>query len=296
MNTKKLKLSGKNNLPDKPNEDDSLKNYFEIFKCSRGDKFTHRPNNIALAFLTKGEIEMSINDCPTKTVRKNEFFIIPNTVFNFYAVKDSNLLCLYLNEQFIISDNLCHCIRNKILTSSPQTGDNEPLILEMESLLKVTVYNFLKLIENGSISCKSYITYILMQIIALIFLLFPDKFEQFFAPANRQNSPRTSLLDNDFTARIIQYSNRLFTVKELANALNMTTTTLRRNIKRIFGLTPQKWILEQRKKLIYRELTESNKTMLEIAELAGFSSGIQIYIFAKKHFNCTVKDIRLNKI
>jgi AraC-like DNA-binding protein len=290
MNAKNLQLFDKNNLLDKPNDDENRKDLFEVFKCGRGDKFTHRPNNIALAFLTKGEIELSINDCSTKTVRKNEFFIIPNTVFNVFAVKDSSLLCVYL-KTFLNSEEFCSHIRNIIFTDLSQTDSREPVVLTMNDLLKETVSFFLKQSENCAF-CNYYYTLILRQIIVMIFIFYQkDKVTRLFAFANKGNS-----LNNDFESKVLKYRNKVFTVNELASLQNMGIYTFRNNFIRNFGIPPKQWIINERKKLIYRELTEGNKTIREIADLAGFPSEISLYKFVRKYFNKTVNNIKFGEI
>ncbi|MDR1763466.1 MAG: helix-turn-helix domain-containing protein [Dysgonamonadaceae bacterium] len=217
-----------------------------------------------------------------------EFFIIPeHSDFYFNSLKDSLLLLLYIDGDM----EFCKQVRNKIFEKRINRERNKIITLKMNDLLRNVVSNFLKLIDRGLL-CKIYIKASVSELISLISPCFPhDMLAQFFIHLGRPDSNRL-LLDSDFKFRVLQYRNKVFTVKELANLLNMNRETFRNNFIRIFGLPPKTWILNERKRLIYRELTEGKKAVKDIAELAGFATEIQLYKFSKNNFSETVYNIR----
>ncbi|MDR1764183.1 MAG: helix-turn-helix domain-containing protein [Dysgonamonadaceae bacterium] len=288
MNSRDERLYGKFCPLDCPYCQNGIDDFFEILEEPEGGKLRHRSKSIALTFLTKGEIELSINDSKTRKVVEDEFFIIPNHAdFCFYSVRDSSLLCLYIK----VETEFCKQIRDKIFANPVKVENSEGIVLKMNGIIHDFVSNFLKLINEGLI-CKIHITSFVIEIVTMISIFYPlDLLEQFFAPMFSANSYRL-VCDIDFRSKVLQHKNKVFTVKEMANLLNMGKDTFRNNFIRIFGITPKLWIQNERKELIYNELSAENKTMQNIAELAGFATERQLYKFSKNNFGKTVLHIR----
>ena len=61
-------------------------------------------------------------------------------------------------------------------------------------------------------------------------------------------------------------------VIDLANELSMSGVTFRRRFQQTFGVTPRKWLAEERLRIIGRQLLNSTKSVQEIAAMFGYHS------------------------
>jgi AraC-like DNA-binding protein len=85
-----------------------------------------------------------------------------------------------------------------------------------------------------------------------------------------------------------------YTVSSLATAMNMSTKHFSRQFVQYFGEKPSTWMASNRARIIFDELTSSNKPLKQIAFDNGFSSLSQFSIFTKRVLGKNATEIRHN--
>jgi len=82
------------------------------------------------------------------------------------------------------------------------------------------------------------------------------------------------------------------TVNELAVALELSPKQLNSRFSRIFGQAPSEWMQQEKARLIFLEISRSNKPFKEIAQSYGFSAQANFSRFCHTVFAMNPKDIR----
>jgi AraC-like DNA-binding protein len=83
-----------------------------------------------------------------------------------------------------------------------------------------------------------------------------------------------------------------YTVADLAASMNMSTKHFSRMFMRFFGQKPSIWMANNRARLVFDELTASNKPLKQIADDNGFSSPSRFSTFTKRMLGKNATEIR----
>lgn len=86
------------------------------------------------------------------------------------------------------------------------------------------------------------------------------------------------------------YSNA--TIDELGQHFKLSPTTLKRMFVEEFGLSPQKWMMQQKCRYIYNDILQQELTLQDIVKRYGFSSISYLCQFCRKNFGYTPQQIR----
>jgi len=99
----------------------------------------------------------------------------------------------------------------------------------------------------------------------------------------------TPIYSNDFifSNNIFKSIGKIRTVKGLANAFDYSLSGFEKKFKRVFKVSPYRWMQEQRAKKIYHEVAYGPKTFTLISEEYGFSSPAHFNDFCKQFFGGT---------
>ncbi len=128
---------------------------------------------------------------------------------------------------------------------------------------------------SGSVVEASQLTY------ELLLLLAEDSREQRL-PEDLQQA--VELLQENFTTRL--------TVEQLAAAVGLSTTTLRRRFTEYFSISPLEYLNSLRIRHAENQLRSTSLPIKEIAVGSGFSSALHFNIAFKKYFRQTPGDYR----
>ncbi|MDO4692509.1 MAG: helix-turn-helix transcriptional regulator [Porphyromonadaceae bacterium] len=88
------------------------------------------------------------------------------------------------------------------------------------------------------------------------------------------------------------YSNA--TIEELSKQFKLSPTTLKRMFVEEFGLSPLKWMMQQRSRYVYNDIMQQEMKLQDIADRYGFSSVSYLCQFCRKQFGYTPQQIRKN--
>ncbi len=98
--------------------------------------------------------------------------------------------------------------------------------------------------------------------------------------------------DTIFSEFVRLNSQRFRTVKEIADAMNLSTKQFAKKFVDIFGETPYQWMKAGRAKMIHAEITSTRKPFKQIAFENEFSTIAQFTKFCKKELGKTPSNIR----
>jgi AraC-like DNA-binding protein len=90
-----------------------------------------------------------------------------------------------------------------------------------------------------------------------------------------------------FSSFIIKNHDRFNTVAELADHMNYTVSGFEKKFKKVFGVSPARWLREQKARRIYREVRSGRHNFKEIADKYNFSSTSTFNDFYKFTFGET---------
>lgn len=81
------------------------------------------------------------------------------------------------------------------------------------------------------------------------------------------------------------------TIEQMAFYCHMSLATFKRKFKMVFGISPQKWILNNRLETAYFQLKTNNMNVTEVAYLTGFDNLSHFSYSFKKHFSISPSTI-----
>jgi AraC-like DNA-binding protein len=264
---------------------------FEIFDFAENEVVSINSRLVAFTFVIEGEILFKFNKKTTHKAAEGEFFIIPSYgIFSLQAVKPGKILCIYMRKEI----DLCRRIREEILDKKQPKTKYGITTLPMNKFIRRAIDNFIDSVGE-KLLCRNFLNSIVEEIITYICVFYPiDALKKLLAPILDKGSTYRMSRDLCFRQKIIQNSNRAFTAKELAKLVNMSERSFSYHFKHIFDMPPKEWIQQERKKIIYSELTTGNKPIKIIASETGFQYEQEFYKYCQKMFGMTASKLREN--
>ena len=95
-----------------------------------------------------------------------------------------------------------------------------------------------------------------------------------------------------FSCQVFKYHLSCRNVEDLASKLGVPPATLTRMFDDEFGVSPLKWLLQQRARHVYKDLVDSNLSLTEISERYYFSSPGYLSAFCRRMFGLSPLKIR----
>ncbi|MDR1763209.1 MAG: AraC family transcriptional regulator [Dysgonamonadaceae bacterium] len=265
----------------------------EAFQGNRADSFSLKTKSIAVAFIAEGEADISFNSFAAKRAVKDDFLVIPaGADLRLHFSAKGCILCFYIHKDA----SFCKIFENLILNGKPSSRQDEFAVLKANPVIRNAVAILQKIMADG-LRCRIFQTAVVEEIVFYICNFYSrGELELLFAPCKSDVGSYYLLYDSRLRKAIIGLQNRHFTVKSLAEAVNMDVQTFRFHFKRIFGMTPSRWILQERKSFIYSELTAGSLPLNELAAAAGFKSENYFYNYCRDNFDDTPQSIRKKSI
>lgn len=90
-----------------------------------------------------------------------------------------------------------------------------------------------------------------------------------------------------FRAFVFRHHLDCKTVEDLAELMQLSTSTVKRLFLDEFGMPPLKWMHEQKARFIYRDLADDTLSLQQIADRYHFSSISYLCVFCRKAFGVT---------
>jgi AraC-like DNA-binding protein len=252
---------------------------FEVISHRRGTAVCHKISDAAIIFVIEGEIAFS-----NRTAAKNEFFMLPaRTNFTVEFLESGSLLYLYIQPE----SDICWRVKQMLFEHSPHIMQQN-LSLQTTDRIEKHISLFIALTDNN-VQCIKLLKAQILVLLNIICVEYPvDTLAGFFSPLRYCHSKNGV----NFKDVVLQNKNKVFKVCELAAATLMSRASFRRKFVRVFGMTPQDWITQERVKYIEFMLKYETIPLNQVAQQAGFFSVREFYGYCKKMFGKTAKEIR----
>jgi len=282
----------------------------ELITIEKNELWEKRPLENQLVFLLSGEIISSFGkfrDCP---IHKKQIIYLPSDYhFSCKSLEKSTLMffCLRGCTQF------CDSFRFEDLVKYPyksQENIEEDLCItedieEKEYILFEDQYStpntleinevmdqyldFLKQCITTGLRCKFFYSIKMKELFYIFRCFYPkEALNRFFCQVLNSGT--------EFASYILENSHQYKSVKELADAMNYTVSGFEKRFKRVFEISPYKWMTNQKAEKIYHEISTSEQTFKQISYNFGFTSLSHFNDFCKAKLGKTPRDIRRNRV
>ena len=243
-------------------------------------------------FVMDGELEFWLEMHHGDRVIKpnNMLYLPPNSHFNAKALSDTKMVLVRLLKRIQFCDyyqveNLTVDVElNEEEESSSLVETNMSLSLQIKPPLRLLLEQLFECISAG-FKCTHYLD-IKVKEIFFLFRAFYTKKELgsvFFKALNQ---------DSSFSEYVHSNYGKYDTVADFARSMNYTPAGFEKHFFKTFGVSAYQWMIEQKTKNIFHEITTGNKKLKQISEDFRFSSPSAFNDFCKKYLNATPGEIR----
>lgn len=238
-----------------------------------------------LCFLIKGKIALSFANHIDSIVNENNVVCLPvEQHYSLKALEPSTLLVIRTEEQI----SFCNCLNIEDLyrhfESENYTSTDELYILEINPEIKYYIEFILFYLDKG-ICCEVFYKGIVKELFFLLRFFYSKK--ELSLLFHRVLSP-----DSKFYSDIMRNSHKCKSVIELAQTLNYSVSGFEKHFKQIFGISPYKWMLQDKAEKVYCEIRLEKQDFKRISSDFGFSSISHFTNFCKTYLGTTPSNIR----
>lgn len=257
----------------------------EVLKFASGEtsEFTLFVNEIA--FIVEGRVEFILRDNPGGELREGQIvFLLAKDYLKLKAVTDSTIIFFRLND----GTHLCRTFNMERLCSDIDMVEKPESIfaLETNEYLQHFAEGLLNNYNTG-LKCRIYLQAEISVLLIMISAYYPEEdLLRFFY----------SILNPDMAlSEYVRMNWRNKSVNKLAAGFNLSTQLFTKRFQKVFGMTPHKWMQQEKARLIYMDISMSDKMFKEIAYEYGFGVPAHFCRFCKMSFGLTPGEIRNNK-
>lgn len=249
----------------------------ELIEGGVGSKGVFLLNNHVVLYVFEGDVEFSYNTFSDVSVMKNQMLFVP--VGSELKYKSSSGFKCFM---FRLEDEIrfCDCFKGTMLKALSDTIKKEsPHIINANQIIEYFIEGL-----DRFISCKMFCR-IFFDLKRKEFLYM---FRAFYTKEELALFFYEGLYENvSFSCAVIRNYHSFPTVSALAESLHYTVSGFEKRFKKIFGVSPSKWLREQKAKEIYRDVCLCKLNFKEIADKYNFSSTSTFNDFYKTIFGET---------
>ncbi|MCD8042897.1 MAG: helix-turn-helix domain-containing protein, partial [Tannerellaceae bacterium] len=237
----------------------------------------------ALFFIIEGDCCLGCDIYPDALLHTHEAMFLPaETRYKIEFSSCTQLMVIYLDPfqnlygSYSIEDLFAECGKYEL--------GKEAGILQLKTILCRFLEDMILYLQSNLINEVLYD----IKIKELLFILYAyyDKKElcNCFKP----------ILNNDFifASFVVNNWSKVKNVKELAELSTYCETGFNKKFKKVFGVTPYKWLNEKKSAKILFDITNSGKTFKQIAEEYNFNSSQQFHDYCIRNFKKSPGSIR----
>lgn len=240
----------------------------------------HNKDYHHLIFFLKGEALISCNEYRNRSIKSNEFVLIPKSAdFSCKIVAAADIV-IFTFDRFV---GVCNKLelqslayyRNKIQYNFEPTIICPPL----EQFLSIVV----EYLQSG-MNCRHMHEIKLLELFLLLRGFYKkEELANLFHPIIGKSM--------DFRSLIMENYLKVEHVDDLARIVGMGRTSFNNKFREEFGTSPHQWILKQKAKHIRFKLAEPGSTLSDIMRLYKFNSATHFTRFCKQQFGCTPSEL-----
>ncbi len=234
-----------------------------------------------IIFVIEGRINISYGEVTDRIVDSKQMFILRQGYqYKAYVKEDTFIMIFRISSQI----NFCDRFSIQQLYKKESKTEEEFNLLEVNDRLRGFLHWTYVNISDG-IKCTHF---------------FDIKKQELFFLLRAYYSKEdlallfSSLLNNDQIFSNFIYDNhyKVKNIQQLVALSNYSVSAFNKRFKKSFGISPYKWMKDQRAKRIFHEINNYTKNFKVISEEYGFSSLSQFNDFCKVHFGLTPGEIR----
>ncbi|MDR1718362.1 MAG: AraC family transcriptional regulator [Prevotella sp.] len=260
----------------------------EFVSIEEGESWENLSLGNKLIFLLDGRLVFSFGEYSDCQIRCKQIVYLPTGYkFTCKALEKSIFFVICIQGHTCFCDNYHFKDLEKEVIYKikyPASTGNSLFTLEMNEYLEKYLNNLLDYVHVG-VKCRSFYQLKIKELFYIFRWFYPKNVLWEFFQYDLKSG-------NEFAASIMDTWYKYKSVGEFANAMNYTTSGFEKRFKRIFGLSPYKWMKDQKAKRIFHQIRNTNQPFKQISSDFGFSSLPSFNDFCKANFGKPPGNIR----
>lgn len=261
---------------------------FNRYRFPKGETFKMDfPNRSSFVFVLSGEINVAKQDEePVKFVGGNMYALGFDWVAHADVVEDCDMVLLMFDKPNIRCDEFKLMALRKYI---PEDDIRSDVVRSLE--MRPPIFTF---IEG--------VNFYLSKVMFCSHLQDLKQSEWFFLMRAFYTKPENALFfsslmtyANEFVLMVKANADKVETVKELADACNMTTKTFTRHFQKRFKMSPKQWMIDRKQSAVKLELLKGDVSTKEASNKLGFASSSHLASYTREKFNKTPQDMMKKK-
>lgn len=261
----------------------------EIVSIEKSESWGNLSLGNKLIFLLNGEISFSYGKFTNCQIGNKRIVYLP-TGHNFIckAIENTTLLVMRIQGYTHFCDDYHFKDLEKNTPNAPKHTSSvettEPATLEINNIMEKYLDALLQYIGAGA-KCRHFYLIKIKELFYIFRWFYPKQaLLQFFQCHLKGGS--------EFAAYIMDTWYKYRSVGELAEAMNYTVSGFEKRFKRVFGISPYKWMMNQKAERIYHQVRTTDLTFKQISSDFGFTSLSHFNDFCKANLGKSPGDIR----
>ena len=274
------------------NYDHREKPQIEVAKILAGQTREITITESEIVFFIDGKMRFSFSDLPDYEGMSGEFVFLPaGSKYSVTAISDTCAVIFRLNKAINLCENF---MIDRLFRQFETMSHSRPKTAESLSALEIIppLWYFLKglidCIDDG-IKCRYFFDMKIKELLLLMRVYYTkEQLHDFFY--------LILSVDTAFSEYVRLKWDQFESIEELAKSMHYTRRQFSTRFVKVFGMNPNKWIIEARAGKIYNEITSTRKQFKQIAADNMFYSDAYFTNFCKTMFGGTPSDVRAGKV
>ena len=271
--------------------DKSDKPMIEVVRIAKENSVKLQPRTHEVVFIREGRIRLIPCDLPEFEGTKGQILFLPSAGhYSLYTPSGTTLVVFRIEGTTQLCDSFS--MEQLYKTQTKATDSHIPQTRGFGVLeIHTRIWNFLdEITERLADGIKDNI-YFDLKIREFFFLL-----GAYYTTQEVAGFLYLILSDDTaFSEYVRLYRHKFRNVEEMADSMHMTPRQFSARFKKAFNRTPYKWMKEGKAKLIRQQLTNTQKSVKQIALENGFSDMAQFTKFCKKELGKTPTQLKGDK-
>ena len=273
------------------NYDHREKPQIELAKILAGQTKEITVTESEIVFFMDGQMRLSFNDLPDCEGVGGEFVFLPaGGKYSATAIVDSYAVIFRLNKAVNLCENF---MLDKLFEQLETMNHARPRIAKSLSALEIIppLWYFLRgvidRIEDG-IKCRCFFDMKIKELLLLMRVYYTeDQLHDFFY--------LILSVDTAFSEYVRLKWDQFGSIEDLAKSMQYSRKQFSTRFVKVFGMNPNKWMIEARASKIYSEITSTHKKFKQIAAENLFYSDAYFTNFCKTMFGGSPSELRAGK-
>jgi AraC-like DNA-binding protein/mannose-6-phosphate isomerase-like protein (cupin superfamily) len=259
----------------------------DIMRFSKGTVFDKKSSTTSIFFILDGLVEVTCGLIPELIVEKNFFFVIPPEAKYSIRFLERGIMVRCQPGEELLVEYISKISYKLYRTKGCQYKRKNVFFLEIEKRINSLLIDFVEM-KSKRFSSERYACCKCEELLILMVKYYPAEELTWLFHLVFENK-------NVFRSIVLLNQNNLFSVDEFAAAAHLSRESFRQHFKKIFGETPAKWIQKRRADFVYKELSETDKSIQNIIRDHGFSNFPNFVRFCRMYLKKTPTAIRNEK-